>query len=99
MNVGSERVTEENRRIRRLRIVSDMLVRTLSAGGVTWSEAERMIKGVRLFALDMFPGKEHTFELVYMPKFRRALRRGGLFDQRKALRVLDGGKDRPESEQ
>lgn len=93
MNVGNEPVIEENKRIRRLRIVSDMLVQTLSAGGLTWSQAERMIHEVRLLAVEMFPGKEHTFDLIYMPKFRRALRQGGLSDQRQALKVLSGGKN------
>jgi hypothetical protein len=31
------------------------------------------VEGVRRFALNLFPGKEETFDIIYVRRFRRLL--------------------------
>jgi hypothetical protein len=85
-------IREENRRIRLLRITSDLLVHVLMTRQISLSEADRMIQGTRNLALKLFPDKGHVFDLIHMPRFRRALREAGAYDARRSLRVLTGGK-------
>jgi hypothetical protein len=70
-------ILEENRRIRLLRISSDMLIDLVLTRTPPYAEVEDMINGVRSLANHLFPGKDHVFELIYMPRFRRALREAG----------------------
>lgn len=83
-------IREENRRIRLLRISTDLLVQLLMTQPMTVSEAQEMILKVRNFAIKLFPGKERVFDLIYVPRFRRALREAGLGDHRADLKVLKG---------
>lgn len=92
MLTTTELVREENRRIRLIRIASDLLVYVLMTRSMSPPEAEKMINGVRKLALKLFPGKEHVFDLIYLPRFRRALREAGGYNHQHALRILDGGR-------
>ncbi len=94
MHSTNELIREENRRIRLLRIASDLLVHTLMTRPVSQPEAERMINGLKSLALKLFPGKEHVFDLIYLPRFRRAFREAGGYNHQHTLRILDGGKAR-----
>ncbi len=80
MKNENELIMEENRRIRQLRIVTDLLIQTVMNRSITLSDAEVMIHGVRNMASKLFPGKEHVFDLIYLPRFRRALREAGLLE-------------------
>lgn len=92
MQTGNELLKDENKRIRRLKISADLLVHYLMTHSTTQGEAERLIEGVRRLAQTLFPDKDHVFDLVYMPRFRRALRDAGLLAKRPRLRLLRGGK-------
>jgi hypothetical protein len=81
---------EEDRRIRLLRISSDLLVQVFMTQPMSVSEAQEMILRVRNFAIKLFPGKERVFDLVYVPRFRRALREAGLGNHRANLKVRSG---------
>jgi hypothetical protein len=78
MDAPTTLIQEENRRIRLLRLSADLLVRTLMTTPVTMSDADTMIQGVRMFALKLFPDKGEVFDLIYLPRFRRALREAGV---------------------
>jgi len=80
MNSREQLILEENRRIRQLRIVTDLLIQTVMTKSMTLSDAETMISGVRSLASKLFPGKEDVFDLIYLPRFRRALREAGLLE-------------------
>jgi hypothetical protein len=82
-------IKEENRRIRLLRIASDLLVQVLMTNPITAPEAERLVDGVRRFALKLFPGKEETFDLIYLPRFRRAFHDGGGYERSHGPRIVD----------
>jgi hypothetical protein len=91
MEISNELIRDENRRIRMLRMLSDLLIQVLGSRRLTLAEADVMIRGMRKVALNLFPGKEQAFDLIYMPRFRRALRESGYYDASE-LRLLEGGK-------
>lgn len=94
MLTTNELVREENRRIRLIRIASDLLVHVLMTRPVSQAEAEKMISGLRKLVLKLFPGKEPVFDLIYMPRFRRAFREAGGYNHQHTLKILDGGRAR-----
>ncbi len=73
-----ENIFEERRRVRLLRMVVDLTVQLFMTSPVTADQADRMIRGLRNFSLKLFPGKGHVFDLIYLPRFRRALMESGL---------------------
>jgi hypothetical protein len=68
-----EQIDDESRRIRRLRILVQLTVETIAEGGLTAEEASGMIAATRRVALEMFPGKERAFDLIYRPQFQRVM--------------------------
>jgi hypothetical protein len=66
-------VREENRRLRYLRFLVDMALMEIRAGRYTKPEAEKIVENIRSQALQLFPGKELAFELIYRPRFRRTI--------------------------
>ena len=64
---------EENRRIRRLRFMVDFTLEYIRTQRLSHDEAILAVEGVRRLALDLFPGKEETFDIVYAPRFKRLL--------------------------
>jgi hypothetical protein len=66
-------VREENRKIRYLGFLVDLALLEIRAGRFTLAEAQNVVENVRRQALRLFPGKEAAFELIYRPRFRRAL--------------------------
>ncbi len=68
-----DEIDEESRRIRRLRILVRLTLDTIAAGGLSAEEASGMIAATRRAALEMFPGKERVFDLIYRPQFQRLM--------------------------
>ncbi|MGO9591647.1 MAG: hypothetical protein ACLP3K_16580 [Candidatus Acidiferrales bacterium] len=68
-----EQIDEESRRIRRLRILVRLTLETIAEGGLSPEEAAGMIAATRRVALEMFPGKERAFDLIYRPQFQRMM--------------------------
>ena len=92
MQVKDERVEDENRRIRTLRVSCDLLVQVLMTQRLSLTEAEALIQGFRQLALRLFPGKQDALDLIYMPRFRRAMLEAGLYSNGPILRLVDGAK-------
>ncbi|UCG21963.1 MAG: hypothetical protein JSU80_05155 [Deltaproteobacteria bacterium] len=65
---------EENRRIRTLRLLVDFSLAYLAQTKLPLEEAQAVVEGVKKQALRLFPEKEETFDLIYLPRFRRLLR-------------------------
>lgn len=63
----------EARRARQLRMIVDLAVAVLVQGRLSRSEAEDLVAATRRRALDLFPGKEATFELILSPRFARLM--------------------------
>jgi hypothetical protein len=67
-------IEEENRRIRTLRLLVDFSLTYLAQAKLSLDEAQAVVQGVKKQALRLFPDKEETFDLIYLPRFRRLLR-------------------------
>ena len=68
-----QEIDEESRRIRRLRILVHITLETIGGGDLSPEDAAQMIAETRKIALDMFPGKERAFDLIYRPQFQRVM--------------------------
>lgn len=66
-------IKEEDRRIRHLRRLVDFSLAFIAQSPMSPGEARRVVQGVRQQAMELFPGKEQTFELIYTPRFRRLI--------------------------
>jgi len=71
--VSESEILEENRKVRRLQLVVDLVMSVLGQSDMTLEEASDMVAATRRFALNLFPDKEYTYDLIYQPKFRRLL--------------------------
>ena len=69
----SQEIREENRKIRFLRFLVDLSILSIQQGDITFEEASEMVSNVRRAALNLFPGKELAFELIYRPRFQRVI--------------------------
>jgi hypothetical protein len=69
-----EEAVEESRRARQLRTIVDLTSSVIAQGGLRRGEAEALVAATRRRALELFPGKEDTFDLVLAPRFARLIR-------------------------
>ena len=66
-------IEEEEKRIRKLRRLVDFSFALIAQSNLSLPQAQRMVQTVREKALELFPGKEETFNLIYGPRFRRLI--------------------------
>jgi len=66
-------VREENRNLRYLRFLVDLALMEIRAGRLSRAQAQQVVKNVRSQALKLFPGKEEAFDIIYRPRFQRAI--------------------------
>ena len=66
-------VKEESRRIRYLRILTDLTFQRLCVEPMTLGEAKDAVSELRFTAGKMFPGKEDVFDLVIAPRLGRVI--------------------------
>jgi hypothetical protein len=66
-------IREENRKVRRLQIVVDLVTSVLWQSDLPIEEASAMVAETRRFALRLFPDKGETYDLIYRPRFKRIL--------------------------
>ncbi len=64
---------EEERKLRRLRFVVDFALEFIRTQDISHDHAMSIIEGVRKQAINLFPGKEETFDIIYAPRFKRAM--------------------------
>lgn len=67
-------IQEENRKVRRLQIVVQLVMNLLAQSDIPVEEAAELVAQTRQFALNLFPDKEQTYDLIYQPRFQRLLR-------------------------
>ena len=63
----------EEKKLRRLGRAMDVAVTLLWKVNLTLEEAQDVIHHAKRTALQLFPDKEDTFDLIYGPRFRRVL--------------------------
>jgi hypothetical protein len=66
-------IDEEARRCRRLQFLMDLTLRTIAQSNMRYEEAVELVQSAKHAALRLFPGKEDTFDMIYMSRFRRLL--------------------------
>jgi type II secretory pathway component PulL len=66
-------ILEENRKVRRLQVVVNLVMNLLRQSDLPVEEAAELVAQTRRFALNLFPDKEHTYDLIYHSRFKRLL--------------------------
>ena len=69
----SQEIKEENRRIRFLRFLVDLSIRSIQQEDLSLDETLGLVEEMKRATLNLFPGKELAFELIYRPRFQRAI--------------------------
>ena len=64
---------EENRKVRYLRLIVDLSLSMIREGEIGPRRADRIVDEARSLAGRLFPGKETVFDIIYAPRFRRAI--------------------------
>jgi hypothetical protein len=68
------KIEDENKQIRRLRFLVDLTFATIAQDNdLTLDQAWEHVLALKGAAVAMFPGKEDTFDLLYLPRFSRLL--------------------------
>jgi hypothetical protein len=66
-------ILEENRQVRRLQRVVDLVMNVIGQTDMPVEEAAELVAATRRYALRLFPDKEQTYDLIYQPRFRRLM--------------------------
>ena len=66
-------ILEENRQVRRLQRVVDLVMNVIGQTDMPVEEAAELVAATRQYALRLFPDKEQTYDLIYRPRFQRLL--------------------------
>ena len=73
MKPDREALIAEERRLRRLRHIVDLTSALLWQADLALGEAQKLVADARERALELFPDKGETFDLIYGSRFRRIL--------------------------
>jgi hypothetical protein len=73
MKPDKEAVRAEEFRLKRLRYLMDFTAALLWQADLTLVQAQKLIADAREKALELFPDKGETFDLIYGSRFRRIL--------------------------
>jgi len=66
-------VHDEQRRMRRLRVMVDLTAAIIRQRPLSAREAELAVEILRKEVLSLFPDKGDVFDLIYQPRFRRLI--------------------------
>jgi hypothetical protein len=73
MKPDREAVLAEELKVRRLRHLMDLAVTILWQADLTLVQAQKLVADAKAKALELFPDKAETFDLIYGSRFRRIL--------------------------
>jgi len=73
MTTNKEALLAEERKLRRLRRAMDVAAVLLWQVDLTLDEAREVVNHAKYTALQLFPDKEETYDLIYGSRFRRIL--------------------------
>jgi hypothetical protein len=71
---ADDALADEQRRARRLRAIVDLTTAVLMQGRLTPHDALEIVATARQHALELFPDKEDTYDLILAPRFARLMR-------------------------
>ena len=67
-------IEEENRKLRRLQIMMNMVMSVISQDReMTVEEAAELVANTKRAALAMFPDKEFAYDIIYKPRLQRLM--------------------------
>lgn len=73
MKLDKEALLDEEIRLRRLRFIVDLTAALIMQERLSLDEAQRLVAAAKERALELFPEKGETFDLIYGSRFRRIL--------------------------
>ena len=73
MKPDKESLQAEEAQIKKLRRIMDLTATLLWQADLTLSAAQRLVADAKDRALELFPDKGETFDLIYGSRFRRIL--------------------------
>jgi hypothetical protein len=73
MDVIGDPIAEEQHRLRRLRGLVDFTAHVLAQARLTRAEGRALVTATRRRALELFPDKAGTFDLILAPRFARLI--------------------------
>ncbi len=73
MDRNKEALRVEEAKLQKLKGITNLTVALLYQVDLTLGDAQKLIAQARERALELFPGKEETFDLIYGSRFRRIL--------------------------
>ncbi len=73
MDRNKEALRVEEAKLQKLKGITNLTVALLYQVDLTLGDAQKLIAQARKRALELFPGKEETFDLIYGSRFRRIL--------------------------
>ena len=73
MKKNEDPLLAEEKRLKRLRRIIDFTATLLWQADLTLSDAQKLVADARQRALELFPDKGETFDLIYGSRFRRIL--------------------------
>ena len=65
---------DENRKIRFFRLLLDIHLALIWSGEISINESLRVVNRLREVSESLFPGKGHVFDLVCLPRLKRAIK-------------------------
>lgn len=71
--MNEDSIKNEEKNIRKLRIIVDLTQAILSQSDLSLKESLTLIENTKKAALNLFPDKEFVYDLVYTPRFRRII--------------------------
>ncbi len=67
-------IQEEARKVRRLQLVVGLVMNLIAQDdSLPLEEASELVASTRRYALNLFPDKGETYDLIYQPRFRRLM--------------------------
>lgn len=73
MKADKEALLAEESRLRKLRRIMDITAALLWEADLALNEAQKIVADAKERAMELFPDKEETFDLIYGSRFRRIL--------------------------
>ena len=72
--VDLQALQEEQKRMRYLRVLVDLTADVIVQSRIGRVEAERMVEATRRKVLQLFPGKDETYDIIYRRRFERLIK-------------------------
>jgi hypothetical protein len=73
MKPDNEAVLAEEQKLRRLRYMMDFTAALLRQADLSLDQAQKIVSDAKTKALELFPDKAETFDLIYGSRFRRII--------------------------